>query len=246
MKALILSVVFALFAAYPALADKSVLLVTNEYAPYVTGVERRPGFFYEVVVAAFERVGVKADIQFRPWRRCAMLVEEGVAFGAFPYAKTRERSEYANFSDSIGECRNVFFYLRGRLGDFDYTGLADLRRFSIAGTSGNYYEEIFKRARLRVDYAPGEASGVRKVWEMRTDLFAEDEMVGWTLINRIFPSNKKMFGSTPTPWNINQQHIMVSVRYPGSRKLMERFNRGLKAIREDGTYRLIYERYMTK
>lgn len=84
---------------------------------------------------------------------------------------------------------------------------------------------------------------MRKLWEYRADLFAEAEAVGWTLINRIFPSSTFMFGSTPTPWNVNPQSLMVSRRYPDARIIMERFNEGVRIIRGNGVYDEIVARY---
>lgn len=241
-------VLFLLFAAQPvafsASATETVVLVSNEYVPYVNTSSQRHGLLTEVVTAAFEAVDVEVVIEFRPWRRCALLVEQGEVFGAYPYAVTYKRKGYAMFSDEIWRCRNVFFYMRGRYPGYDFTSLESMRGMSIAGTSGNYYEEVFEEAGLNVDYAPGEASGVRKIWEMRRDLFAEDELVGWNLIARIFPHNVHMFGSTPTPWNVNSQRVMVSKRYPGAKRLMARFNEGLRIIRENGVYQNLVDRYM--
>lgn len=232
-----------LMPAASALAGERVVLVSNEYLPYVSTSSREQGVITEIVVAAFAEADVEVEIRFRPWRRCAMLVEDGAVFGAFPYGITEKRKKYAWFSDEIWKCRNVFFYLKGRHGEYDFTSLEAMRGYVIAGTSGNYYEEIFEQAGMNVDYAPGEASGIRKVWEMRTDMFAEDELVGWTLIRRIFPRNAFMFASTPTPWNVNPQTIMVSKKYPGARELLARFNAGLKAIRASGVYGAIVEKY---
>lgn len=241
MRMILVTCLLLLSLALPASAEP-VLLVTSSYDPYVIEGNRQKGFLYEVVVAAFAEVGVEAQIQYRPWRRCALMVEEGKAFGAFPYGKTAKRAEYAWFTDRIGECRNVFFYLKGRMGDFDFETLADLIPYFIAGTSGHYYETTFEEARLKVDYAPGEASGIQKIWMFRTELFAEDKLVGWALINRIFPKYKHMFGST-SPWNINPQHIMVSKGYPGAENFMKQFNRGLAEIRANGTYDAILSKY---
>ncbi|BDQ33883.1 hypothetical protein JCM14722_14250 [Pseudodesulfovibrio portus] len=221
------------------------MLVTNEYYPYVSLTGDNPGMLYEVVAAAFREVQVEARIECRPWRRCALMVEDGTAFGAFPYARTPRREAYAWFSDVIGECRNAFFFLKGRMAGFSFTGLDALRPYTLAGTSGHFYEEAFERAGLRVDYAPGEASGVHKVRMMRVDLFAEDEMVGWNLIHRIFPSQAHLFSSS-TAWNVNPQHVMVSKRYPEAERLMERFNRGLAAIRENGVYDRIESKYFPR
>lgn len=239
---LILLMLFCLVS--PVRAQEPVVLVTSEYPPYVTPGKQRPGLLTEIVMAAFAEAGVDVVILYRPWRRCALMVAEGEAFAAYPYAQTDRRADYAWFSDTIWTCRNVFFYLRGRMGEFDYTALEALRPYTIAGTSGNYYEDIFRKKGLFVDYAPGEASGVRKLWELRAHLFAEDELVGWTLINRIFPESRYRFGSTPTAWNLNPQHLMVSKAYPGASGIMARFNKGLAAIRKDGIYDRLVESYL--
>ncbi|QGY41350.1 transporter substrate-binding domain-containing protein [Pseudodesulfovibrio cashew] len=232
-----------LLLATPVLAE-DVVLLSNEYAPYVNVDQNHPGFLTELVVAAFKEVGVKAHVEFRPWRRCAMLVESGSYLGAFPYAISKEREKYAWFSNSIWSCRNVFFYLKKSFPDYDYTNLESMRSYLIGGTSGNYYEKVFHKVGLRVDYAPGEASGLWKLWDRRNDFFAEDELVGWSLIRRIFPEQRERFASTPTPWRINPQHLMISKKYPGSRKLLQRFNEGLKKIRTNGTFHMILSHYI--
>ena len=240
---LLLPAVLVLVLTLQARAAEPVILVTDEYPPYVMGKGERPGLLTEIVTAAFAEAGVETTVLYRPWRRCAMMIREGEAFGAYPYARTDKRAAYAWFSEPIWVCRNVFFYLKGRMGEFDYTSLDVLDDYTIAGTSGHYYEEIFKQKGLTVDYAPGEASGVRRLWELRAALFAEDELVGWTLINRIFPSRAHLFRSTPTPWNYNPQHLMVSKTYPGSRELLDRFDKGLDAIRRNGTYDRLVDGY---
>ncbi|AMK10501.1 substrate-binding periplasmic protein [Pseudodesulfovibrio indicus] len=232
-------------AVHPAHAgEEPLLLVSGNYEPYVIAQGTRPGLLSEIVTQAFAEQGIRVEIRFYPWRRCALMVETGEAFAAFPYARTDKRARYAWFSDVIWVCRNVFFYMKGRMGEFDFTTLEALRPYLIAGTSGNYYEEVFREKGLTVDYAPGEASGVRKLWELRTALFAEDELVGRTLIARIFPARRDRFGWTPTPWNLNPQHLMVSKAYPGARELMDRFNAGLWAIRDSGAYDRIVESYL--
>lgn len=220
----------------PVRAEESVTLVAGEYAPYVMNRQDRPGLLVEVVAAAFARSGVKTTVLMLPWRRCAMMVRQGDVFAAFPFAHTAKREEYAWFSDTIWTSRNVFFYLKGRLGDYDFTSFEDLRGFTIAGTTGHHYEEVFKAKGLSMDYASSEVSGIRKVWEERCALFADDELAGWALVNRVYPNRVGQFGSTPTPWAFAHLCLMVSKAYPGASGLLARFNEGLAAIRADGTY----------
>ena len=239
----IVTLLILLLTVPPAMASESVLLVTSEYLPYVSASPSHPGVVTEIVVAAFREAGVEARIKFRPWRRCALMVEEGLAFGAFPYTETEKRKGYAIFSDSVWTCRSVFFFLKEKMQEFDFTTMEALQGLVISGTSGHHYEDVFKKSGLTVDYAPGEASGIRKVWEKRAELFAEEEAVGWALINRIFREDRLLFDSTPTAWNVNQVRVMASKRYPGAAELLGRFNAGLRALHAKGIYERIVRKY---
>lgn len=240
----LLLALLALLFCSPALAADKVILVTNTYEPYVFTEGDRPGLFSEVVTAAFEAVGVEVVIQFRPWKRCEMLVREGRVFGAYPYSDTPQHYSYAWHSNTIWRDRSVFFYKRSRFKHYDFTSFEAMKELRIAGTVGNAYVETFQKAGLTLDMATTEKSGIMKIWESRADLFAEEEAVGRALIAKHFPDSQALFGVTPTAWRTTSLSIMVSKKFPGSKELMNRFNKGLQIIRSNGVYDRITAKYI--
>ena len=49
--------------------EDRLTLVVGEWAPYIEQETSNQGFMSEIVVKAFERIGVKVEIKFRPWKR---------------------------------------------------------------------------------------------------------------------------------------------------------------------------------
>lgn len=202
-----------------------------------------PGLFAEVVSKAFSTAGVEVLIEFFPWKRCEMLVRTGEVFGAFPYANLPEHEHYAWHADTVSRVRNGFFYKTSRMGRFDYESLDKLTGLRIAGTAGTASVETFREAGLTLDLASNEASGIQKLYEGRVDLFAEEERVGWTLVEKYYPHEKSLFRATPTAWRETDMTLMVSKTYPDARILLDRFNNGLRIIRGNGFYDGIVSRY---
>ena len=74
------------------------------------------------------------------------------------------------------------------------------------------------------------------------DLVPEDELVGWALIQKLFPGEKYRFRSSRA-YSIDNLHIMVSKKYPGSDVLLKLFNTGLATIKQNGLYLQLQEKY---
>jgi len=240
----ILSLLFMTMNPSSALAMEKVLLVTNTYEPYVYTEGDRPGLFPELITEAFKVVGIEVEYEYIPWKRCEMMVQRGMVLGAFPYADLRQHDFYAWHADPVWWDRSVFFYKRSR-GAVEYESLEDLRGYRIAGTAGNAYIEPFTQVGLDLDLSTKEVHGILKVFEGRADLFAEEELVGWTLIEKYLPHKRKAFGVTQKAWRKTSLTIMISKAFPGAERLMGCFNRGLGIIRENGVYDSIVEEYLS-
>jgi len=100
--------------------EDTVLLVTGEWAPLTSEKIEDMGFFTAIVGSVFEEMGVNYTIKFYPWNRCEMLVEEGVAFAAFPYTMTEERTEKYWFSSPIYNVQTRMFYYNRSKTDFKF------------------------------------------------------------------------------------------------------------------------------
>lgn len=232
----------------PAPAANEVILTTGDWPPYVfeTGPDKGP--MADIVIAAFNEVGITAKIVFYPWKRTEDEVRQGNAFAAFPYALSPERQEEFDFSDSMYTVKAKFFYNKKyHPNGMPFENLVDLKNYKIGGLLGSWYETAFKDAGLQVEYVSSTDQNIEKLARGRIDLMIEEENSVWQLIRELYPNEVEQFAAFEKPLEqpgvINDLSLMVSRGYPNSAKLLEQFNVGLAAIRANGTYTQILEKY---
>jgi ABC-type amino acid transport substrate-binding protein len=66
----------------------------------------------------------------------------------------------------------------------------------------------------------------------RIDLAATDELVGWALINKLYPQDIAQFAVVDKPFATQYLHLMVSRNYPNAAALTEKFNATFKSLQE--------------
>lgn len=229
-------------------AANEVILTTGDWPPYVfeTGPDRGP--MADIVTAAFKEVGITTKVVYYPWKRAEDEVRDGKAFAAFPYATTDERKKEFDFSDPMYVVKGRFFYNKKFHPDgIPFEKLEDLRSYKIGGMLGSWYESYFKNAGLQVEYVPDMAQNVEKLALGRIDLMTEEENSCWYLIRQKYPKESDQFATLEKPLEqpglVNDFSLMVSRTYPNSAELIKKFNAGLAAIRANGTYQKILEKY---
>lgn len=231
--------------AEKSISDKIIVLATGEWAPYVSEENEGSGICTEIITAAFKKSGYETSYSFYPWKRCEVLAERGDVFATFPYRVTDERKERFYFSDKIVFSSGRFFYMK-TFGTVDYTEFSDLKEYKLGGVRGYWYEKDFNEAGLIVDYSISDEINIRKLAAGRVQIAAGDEAVGWQLIYELFPDEVDSFATMNKPLNQDGLHLMVSMNYPGSERIVKDFNTGLQKIKDSGEYAVILAKYGMK
>ncbi len=230
--------------AFPLPAfGQDLAIMTGEWKPFVSRDLENCGFTAEITSQAFLAVGIRPVFQFAPWSRCEAGIKYGKTFAAFPYTKTGTRARFADFSEPIAKSRTVFFYNRKKFKRFDFSELDNLKSLLIGGVRGYYYEPMFKKAGLSVDYSENEDDSFKKLFYGRVDIVPVNELVGWETVNRLFHDQVDMFSTTKKTLDESELTLMASRKYPDTAKLLERFNKGLRTIKVNGVYKKIIVRY---
>ncbi|MEQ8390748.1 MAG: transporter substrate-binding domain-containing protein [Thalassospira sp.] len=233
-----------------ASAQTSLVIVTNIYPPYVNEDVKNsflPALFDEIG----KEMGVRFDIRILPWKRCEQSVEDLDAWGAIPYTPTENRHKVFLFSEPIYVADSQFFAYRDpQTSPFSrppltYTDIGDLKRWRIGGIQGYYYEPIFAAAGINVDYALSERQNFERLKLGRIDLFPAATTVGWHLIKQLFPPEiVENFYTLEKPLIADATlHLMTAKDYPDNYALLERFNRALKDIQQNGTFAELVDQY---
>lgn len=254
---LILAVLFPLLLAVSpnsraAAGLVPVRLVTGDWEPYTSRELQGRGVFTEVVSAVLTQAGFAPSYYFYPWKRAELEAKQGVAFAVFPYIKTAERAKDFYFSDPIIPTTGRFFYLKSRFPkSIDYQDLSDLQPYNISGVLGYWYTDTFAAARLNVDYVPSDRQSIQKLYLKRVDLAACEELVGWALIDKLYPDHRADFAVLDKPLNRGFLRLMVSKTYPQASEILQKFNLALAQLRDNGTIDAIFrehklDRYVPK
>ena len=237
-------------AAAEAAGPDKVRFAIGEWAPYTGEKLEAHGMAAELVSAACEAAGMKAEFEFTPWKRAEANVEQGVCFATFPYQDTREREARYDFSDSLFRSWNRLLYhtANARTAGFVLHRAEDLKGFKVGTLLGSDAINVpLRRAGATVEEVESIEQNLVKLAMDRLDFVADDQLV---LLNAV----RSTYGFDPGKENLfdfnemrigagTDYHLMVSRRYPQAKELLSRFNAGLKKLVDSGQYEKILKKY---
>jgi len=245
MKTISIWMTLFILISHVSFADDKMVVVTGEWSPYTSESMENKGFVSEIVANVLRLMNRDPEIRFYPWRRCYQYVLWDKAWAAYPYSYTEERAREVAFSDDIAYSTTKFFYCSrsGNKPTFVYNELSDLKQYKVGGIIGYYYEEIFKKANLNIDYVAKENMALEKLFLGRIQLLPLNEMVGWELIRKTFPKDINKFGSLEKPLDRKSMKLVVNKKNKNSLKWLKRFNDQLKIFMKGKQYHSIIDKY---
>ena len=219
-----------------------VKMATGDWAPFTGEKLPSQGVCVAVVRAACKAGGLTEDTKFYPWVRCEAMVKSGEAFATFPYQMTDERrAKYAG-SEPIIVAKSKIFYCSGVGKDIQWTSLKDFQKYRMGDVNGYWYTEAFTQNGIKADLANGSDLAFKMLQSGRFDYLIENELVGLETIKTLFPGETDKFKTLEKPYDESPFVLMVSRTYPNSEEILKKFNAGLAAIRQDGTYQDILKK----
>ncbi len=252
MKTFVMVMICSLIVLWNVSAQAEELpLATGEWPPYTSEHLEGYGFFTELMTAIVHEMGMTPKYFFCPWKRCERTTLVGEVFAAFPYAVTKTRKKDFDFSDLIMKKRTLLFYNRKHLTRKpEVNALKDLKPYRIGGVLGYDYVQAFSQAGLKVDYVATDKQNVLKLYKKRIDIAVWDAILGWHLIQQLYPDEKEVFGTLETSMEAmadslqeGDSYLMISRSYPNAKQLRDRFNQALQRIHDKGIYQSIFEKY---
>lgn len=226
---------------------EAIKVVTDNYPPYTITADGKVsgGVYVDLLNAILKDSGVSAEYLAVPWKRATLMAESGEAEATMPWFKTPEREAVFQFSDPIVIATNRIFIKKGGAlpANLDWKTYADFKPYRFGGTTGYWYEEGFKAAGVPLESVAKDDQNIQKLEAGRIDAFITDELVGTALIKKLFPGREGEFATADKPDSVAPSFIMVGKKLPGSAKLIETINDGLKKIKASGEYDRIVARY---
>jgi len=232
--------------AVPLCAEKTVFL-TGEWDPYVSETLSAYGPSAEIVAAACKEAGIDYEFRFVPWKRCEAEAEAGQAYAAFPYVITEERKKTFDFSDSFQRSRGFIYWMSGgKEKAVAWNSLKDFAGYTFGGAAGYSYMEELTASGIKVETVKDSDALFKMMQAGRIDYLIEDELVAAGKIRKIFGADASKVTLLDKPFNDSPLGLLASRQYPGAAALTAKFNAGLAAIRKNGTYKAIMDKYGIK
>lgn len=239
---LFFALILGLLSPNPSWSEE-LPIATGEWAPFVSKDIPGLGFSAEIITEALAAANLKPHYIFAPWRRSEVETAQGKHFATFPYFPSGERTPFFLYSDPIVPSNMVFFYRKDRMPNFDFEKLEDLQHLTVGGVLGYFYHELFENAGLNVVYSSKTDQAFRQLDQGWVDVVAEGRLAGQYTLKKIFPTKHHLFADTKTAIRKDHLVLMASRRWPGAPTLVQRFNKGLKTIKENGRYQIILNKY---
>ena len=220
--------------------NRKVCLATSNWEPYYGDALPGNGFYAEITRAAFQRVGIEFIVEFHPWNRALEMSKRGKFDGLLGAYYNEERSRYFTYTDSVYESQEVFFCKKDA--QISYASLNDLSKYMIGVVRGWGSIEILKKANLNLDEVTDHDMNIKKLMAGRIDLICTEKIALLNLIQTKYPQWKDAIKIVPRPLVTLKIFNPISNKIPNHEKIVKDFNRGLKMIKDDGTF----EKILTK
>ncbi len=241
MKKIIVAIILVTLLPCLALAsDRVVHISSGEWAPMTGKDLAHGGFINHVIREAFSRMGHEVQIDFFPWARSYALMLYGEVDASSYWFTSKKRDSECLYSDPINTEEVVFFHLKGKPIP-SWKTLEDLGGMNIAVTTGVTYTDEFLKLGREGAYtlfpSTKQIDNFTKLIRGRVDAFPTSKRAGLNILRKSFsPAEQNAITYDEKPLTITPGHLAFTLKRKDSRKLLQTFNEGLKAIRKDGTY----------
>lgn len=216
-------------------------IVTDPWAPYVYEEDGQvKGIDYEVTAEVFKRLGVEVDWQLMPWRRCMLMVDQGLADGVLDiFHSTLRDSQLFYPNEPLSDVEFVLFQANDRR--HPVNSLEDLRGLTVGTSAGyDYGTEFLESPLFRREAAPTQEANFGKLQRGRIDLVITDRRVGRFMLARL--GLEQQISKLPLIIRRQSQYLAVR-RNAGMDLLAQRFAAELRRFKQEPGYAEIQERY---
>lgn len=237
-----LFVLLLLFVMCLSVQARTIVAAADPWRPFVDPDNPTEGLSLEIIRAAYKTQGYEVEMKFIPWARAEHGVREGIYDILPPTWRTAEREKYLMYSDPYAY--NEVKFIKRKGDPFEYEGLNSLTGKTIGTMRGYGYGTEFLQATNFIRDDVSEFSmNIRKLLADRIDLSLEDEIVARYTIAQELPEMLKEIEFTNNYLTKHSLHVTSGIKNPRHKEIIEAFNRGLKIIKEDGTYSEIMKKY---
>ncbi|WP_163835923.1 substrate-binding periplasmic protein [Spartinivicinus ruber] len=220
------------------------IVVTGDWAPFTGQDLPNGGMMVEIVESALKAAKQLYKLEYLPWKRGYQYTIDTKVMAGFPWMRTEDRIALFKFSLPFYQANERFFVHKS----FDrvYEKDEDLKGLTVCLPMGWAVEPMkrFIDKKILTLYQPHTDDACFKgIKTKRVDLYSINEVTGWHSIKKakLDPNEFKVLKPVVRE---NKYYIVVSKTHPQGDQFLASFNKGINAIKEDGTYQKILDKHM--
>ncbi|WP_416397507.1 substrate-binding periplasmic protein [Allohahella sp. A8] len=208
------------------------------WAPFTHIEINSGGILASLAEAAFANQGYAVSFYQTDWPHALEITKSGKVDATVGWLHSEERASETLYSDSIAYTTNVIFHHKDL--DISWDTLTDFSALRVGVTAGYSYgtdfDEAVRKKVLKVSSAASDAANLERLIKGEIDLFPVDALVGEHLLETLFPLDADSLVYDENPLLQEPVHLLVSRDHPEAQKIIQIFNRGLRAIKSSGLY----------
>ncbi len=227
-----------LFSSSILFSQNTIRITNGEWEPYLSEHSYEYGLASHIVAEAFKIEGIDIEWGFFPWIRSYNVAKSGEWDASAVWWPTEGSNEFFLISDPVINTSYVFFYLKENI--FAWDNFEDLVGKKIGLTRGYDYGQEFNNEMKKGTFNTYEASRDEMLYKLllsgRIDIFPNDPIVGNAQIrNSLNADQIPLLTNHPKEFEKSTLHLIISKKSKKAEYFLDKFNSGLKKIKENGT-----------
>ncbi len=228
-------------AALQVQAEK-VSLVVNIWPPYVDSALDDDGLAMKIVKTALKRAGYTPEVRVEKWEKALKGSKKGVYDLAGAIWKTEARQKKLLFSNSY--LTNNIVLVTQASSTMEFSSQNDLQGLLVGVLADYEYDEKFmKNPKILKFKANRLTQNLISVQQGKLDVAVADKRLALYELKHFMGNNINDFRFLPKPLSSRKLYVAAPIENALSKKLIAAFNKGLAAIKKDGTYQKILDSY---
>jgi polar amino acid transport system substrate-binding protein len=229
--------VILLLAAYAVRAEQ-LRMVADHWPPYVDESLPGRGLAIDLVTTAFSRAGYDPRLTTESWSRAL----EGARIGVYDVVAniwyTDDRARDLDYSEPY--LVNDIRLMKRKGSNIRYDRLDDLKGLLIGVVKDYAYPKDFASASQLIKISNDAIlPALGELVKGQYDLVVGDKHVIDFTLGKFLPNDSENLEFLPKSVGQNKLYIAVSKANPQHKKIVQDFNRALRAMKKDGTYQRI-------
>ena len=216
-------------------------LMTEEYPPITFMKEGKPsGFVTEMVQEIASRLHIPDNIRLTSWKNAynmALLHPNVILFSA---ERTPEREELFHWVGPVGKNSSIFYAKKGS--EIVIETLDDAKQVEAIATTTDWFNEQYLKEEGFTNLVSSEdpAENVRQLMDGEVDLCIFTDL---TIPEIVKNAGYSMDDLEPV-YTVIQTYFYIALSKDTRQEVQEDWQSALDALKEDGTFEEIYQRYL--